>query len=340
MRLPFLWKCLTFVFIAAYSHVSYSADFNFDIDRFTQVGGVSGSATFVDEFDNGTELSIWPSGASTYSVLGSFPADAESDGLLNLNGNNADPIGEPVIGASTKDNTYFFNSGSGGRLEGKFRFLDGFGTNTGFIITIHDTPLSELESSSLWIEKEMSGRIVAYFDYWLPDVSTIIGKTDITNLLGTSTDITLRLDVSTTNVVTASLDIGSDGSFDVVMPGSYTLTFPGETKHTGAFIAFKESCLESSLMVNQDGSVDLFMKNNCGESVPTEIKMWSELSGQNISVLNVGFDGSTVWPDELDTSVRIIQPQPSALLNNLIFGLRFLDPVTGEEQCVSRVETP
>jgi hypothetical protein len=42
-----------------------------------------------------------------------------------------------------------------------------------------------------------------------------ISEVDITGLLGTTTDLTMRLDISTANVVTASLDIGSDGSFDV-----------------------------------------------------------------------------------------------------------------------------
>ena len=217
--------------------------FSYDIDRLTQVGGASGSETFIDKFDDDIEPPSGPSGPSTYFST-PLSANAEGGGFLNLNSNDAiigdDPSKDIVT--SLTDNTYFFNSGSGGRLEGKFRFINGFETNSGFIITIHDTPLSSLESTSLIIKKESSGHIVAFFDNWLSDTDTaIISQIDITDLLGTSTDITLRLDISTANVVTASLDIGSDGSFDVVMPGSYTLTFPGGTKHTGSFQAFVET---------------------------------------------------------------------------------------------------
>ena len=106
-------------------------------------------------------------------------------GCLNLHSHDAIIGDDPSmdIFASLTDNTYFFNPGSGGRLEGKFRFINGFETNTGFIITIHDTPLSSLESSSLWIEKDVSGRIVAFFDFWIPDVCTIISEVDITSLI-------------------------------------------------------------------------------------------------------------------------------------------------------------
>lgn len=221
-----------------YSTVSYG--FSYDIDSYTQVGGASGASTFLDDFGDGAEPPSGPSGPSTYHSLSSFSSNAESLGFLNLNSNDASPAPEPVIGASLADSTYFIHSGSGGSLEGKFRFTNGFETNTGFIITIHDTPLSELESSSLWIQENASGSIVAFFDSWVVDPGTIISQTDITGLLGTSTDITLRLDVSTADVVTASLDIGSDGSFDVIMPGSYTLTIPGGTKYTGAFVAFAD----------------------------------------------------------------------------------------------------
>ena len=251
MRSLILLFCFMFGFVALSNQESFG-DFSYDIDRFTVV---SGSSSFVDEFDDGEEPPSGPSGPSTYFST-PFSADAESGGMLNLNSNDAiigdDPSMDIVV--SLTDNTYFFNSGSGGRLEGKFRFINGFGTNTGFIITIHDTPLSELESSSLYIQKEISGRIVAYFDFWIPGTggSTIISQIDVTDLLGTSTDITLRLDINTANVVTASLDIGSKGTFDLTMPGSYTLTFPGETKHTGAFLAFEG--LEPTPDIKANGS--------------------------------------------------------------------------------------
>ena len=341
MRSLFLSLCFLFTILLAYSHVSYSAEFSYDLDRVTQVGGVLGTDTFVDEFDDGEEPPSGPSGPSTYAGP-PFSADAESGGMLNLNSNDAIIGDDPSmdIFASLTDNTFFFNSGSGGRLEGKFRFINGFGTNTGFIITIHDTPLSSLESSSLWIEKDVSGRIVAFFDFWIPDVCTIISEVDITSLLGTDTDITLRLDISTANEVKAYYDIGSTGSF-TQMPGSHTLEFPGGTKHTGAFLAFEDSCLDCDLIVNPDGSMDIFLANDCNKvSIPIELKLWAELSDQIFSLLNVGSDGSIVLPPGFQMTVNVSPPGsvPSGL--NLVLGLRFVDPVTGEQLCVDTELVP
>ena len=112
-----------------YSPVSYG--FSFDIDKFTVT---SGASTFVDEFDDGVEPPSGPSGLSTYSVLfGSFSANAESDGVLNMNSNDAGITGDEIaIACLLLDNTYQFIPGSGGFVEVKFSFPGGITTNSFF----------------------------------------------------------------------------------------------------------------------------------------------------------------------------------------------------------------
>ncbi len=218
-----------------------TSTFSYDIDRFTVV---SSSATFVDEFDDGIEPPSGPSGSSTYGVLfGSFSANAESGGILNMNSNDAGIIGDEIaIGVGLLDNTYQFIPGSGGFVEVKFSFPGGITTNSFFDMDISSQPWelnNPNEAVELSIAMDTPGVIsaffVAYVDDGLNEVDIDISEIDITGLLGTTTDLTVRLDISTADVVTASLDIDSDGSFDVVMPGSYTLTFPGGKPYKGGF---------------------------------------------------------------------------------------------------------
>ena len=245
MRQLLLLTWLIFTYVTFYSSVSYGA-FSYDIDRFTVV---SGSSTFVDEFDDGEEPPKGPSGPSTYGPASPFSPTAESGGFLNLNSNDVGGIfpggDNDCVGAVLNDNAFFFNSGSGGRLEGKFRFTDGIAMNTGFDAAIMTLGADGVEDGAedvyLSIEKRHSGSIVALFDFEVNGIeTTIISEIDISNFLTGITDITLRLDISNANVVTASLDFGSDGVFDLTMPGSHTLNFlPGES-YTGFFEAFFE----------------------------------------------------------------------------------------------------
>lgn len=351
VRAIFLSLFLIVTFVTFNSHVSYSANFSYDIDWFYLEDGEFD--TFYDEFDDGAEPPSGPSGPSTYNTVAPFSSNRESGEVLNLNGNDAEPLSEDErdIGAILNDSTYFFVPGSGGSVEGKFSFTNGFETNSGFDIAIltmgTDTASMGTDTASfegVWVnvEKSPSGRVIADFDAVLVGTDTSVMETDIsradiTDSLNGITDLILTMEISAANVVTASLDFDSDGTFDLTMPGSYTLTFLPGKNYTGAFEAWKGNCLKCDLTVNPDGSVDLFVKNDCGEAVATEVKMWAELSGNVIPIINVGSDGSIVLPGGFQTTARIIQP--TTLPDNLILGLRFLDPVTGEEQCLSKVET-
>jgi hypothetical protein len=229
----------TLALMAFTSTVSYG--FSFDVDRFTVK---SGASTFVDEFDDGVEPPSGPSGSSTYSVpVGSFSANAESGGVLNMNSNDAAILGDEVaIGVGLSDNTYDFISGSGGFVETKLSFPGGFTNNSFFDMDIASQPWESNnpnEAVELGIGMDTPGVISAFFSAYVDDglteVDIDISEIDITGLLGATTDLTMRLDISAANVVTASLDIGSNGTFDVLMLGSHTLTFPGGKPYKAGF---------------------------------------------------------------------------------------------------------
>jgi hypothetical protein len=109
--------------------------FSYDIDRYTQVGGVSGTSTLVDEFNDGIEPPDGPSGASTYTLEGgaTFSSNRENGGLLELNSDDfaVDPD-DFWINAELDDSTYYFIDGAGGSITGRFEVNDGFAPNTNF----------------------------------------------------------------------------------------------------------------------------------------------------------------------------------------------------------------
>ncbi len=334
MRSFSLSLCFLFAVLFAYSQLSYG-DFSYDIGRFTQV---SGHSTFVDEFDDGEVSPGGPSGPSTYSVLSQFPTDAESSGVLHLNSSDA-AGGNVAIGTRLLDNTFSFISGVGGFVEWEFSFPDGITKNTFLdfgILSLPQDPDNLNESVELTIGKGLSGNITATFRSDVAGVDTDISKIDISSMLGTCTDITPRFDVSAVDVVTASLDICSDGSVDVVMPGSHTLKFLEGKQYTGGFVAVEVLGVDCAFLENPDGSIYLSIENT--ETVPmaSEFKIWIEFTGQAISIVNIGSDGSFLLPPDFRTIIPIIPPYAS-LPSGLKLGSRLLDPTTGEEFCVDMV---
>ena len=161
--------------------------------------------------------------------------------------------------------------------------------------------------------------------------------------IGTDTDITVRLDISTANEVKAYYDIGSTGSF-TQMPGSHTLEFPGGTKHTGAFLAFKDlvpDCdIEMSQSVYTSGDTVTAtvwrIANLDTNPVSVEWKVWLVIPTiPPISIINLGADGTLVLPGGFDLNFGPLDLFPAAELppGNYEFSARLLDPVTGELLC-------
>jgi hypothetical protein len=341
--------CCIFVFIIFCSPASYG-DFSFDVNSFTVV---SGASTFVDEFDDDAEPPSGPSGPSTYSVsFGAFSTDAESGGVLNMNSNDAGVLGgdEIAIAVSLADNTYYFTPGSGGYVVVKFSFPGGIANNTFFDFDLSSQPWepdNPNEAVELSFGKGPSGRVTAFFaayvDDGLDEVDVDISDQDITGLLGTSTDITMRLDVSTADVVTASLDIGSDGLFDVIMPGSHTLTFPGG-KPYGSGFGPGEDALQCGIDMNQaiytpgdTVTAQVFRIANLGSGpVPVEWKVWLGTPFRApISIINIGADGTFVLPAGFDYDFGPLNLFSAASLPAGFYELstRVLDPITGETLC-------
>ncbi|MCP5052411.1 MAG: hypothetical protein GY940_34910, partial [bacterium] len=79
----------------------------------------------------------------------------------------------------------------------------------------------------------------AYFKSSFYGEETEISKFDVTGSLNGITDLTLRLDISTANRVTASLDYESDGIYDKTMEGRHDLTFTSGSIYTGYFGAWQ-----------------------------------------------------------------------------------------------------
>ncbi|GAX60405.1 hypothetical protein SCALIN_C11_0016 [Candidatus Scalindua japonica] len=350
MRSLLFLFCLFFAVIAVCSHVSYGGThFYYDIDRFTQVGGTLGTPnTLNDEFDDGLEPPSGPGGPGTYGVHSSFSPTAENGGLLNLSSNdawNVNGSGSRMIGATNETATPFIKPATGGRVEGKFKLTNGMNVNTGFGIQILEIPLpdnaSSAESVVLGMEKMPSGNIIAIFDSKLNGLESNISSSNITNsVLGSAgiTEVTLRLDVSTANVVTASIDFGSDGTFELLMQGSHTLNFFPGNDYTGNFGAWSFSDITGDFIPQTNGSFSFHISNDYPENLPVEWKFWAEIAGTKIPVINLGSGGAIKLPPSFNATFPIFFL--GLLPPGITLGSRFVDPVTGQEFCVDTMITP
>jgi len=167
MRNTILLSCFIFIIMGLHNPMSYG--FSYDIDRYTQVGGVTGGSTFVDEFNDGDEPPDGPSGASTYAMEAgaTFSSNRESGGLLELNSNDfaVDPD-DFWINTELDDSTYYFSDGAGGSITGRFEVNDGFAPNTYFGIGMgnidhnfggqSDEAYVEIEVDSVTIQRKYS----------------------------------------------------------------------------------------------------------------------------------------------------------------------------------------
>lgn len=238
MRYLILLSCFVFTFLTFFSSVSYG--FSFDVNQFTVKAGTS---EFVDNFDDGFEPPNGPGGSSPYVVqFGSFSPSAESGGILNMNIADAGSVGgtnEKAISVGLIDNTYRFVSGSGGFVETKISIPSGgFPLNSFFDLDLGWEPNQPNDAVEISIAQDTLGVYTAFFAAYVDDGTTEVAfdldAIDISADLAVPIDITLRLDISTSNVVTASYDIGSDGSYTHML-GSYSLTFPGGKSYMASF---------------------------------------------------------------------------------------------------------
>ena len=199
----------------------------YQIDYFKVGSGENTS--FLDEFDD----DIFPP-FFTYtfgSSLMSFPPDAERDGMLTLNKEYGwYKNDEALIEVLLSFFTYSVQNGHGDHIEAKFMIPNGIfpDSKIGIVISskgescISPRPKEEIH---LFLQSDIEGNIVATFDLNIDGATTTISQIDVSELLTGVFEVTLRLNISKENVVTASFDLGSDGTFDISLPGSHKLTF-------------------------------------------------------------------------------------------------------------------
>ena len=240
MRYLILLSCFIFTFMSFFSSASYG--FSYDIASFTQVGGVSGASSFVDDFDDDVEPPSGPSGASSYYLEGgaTFSSNRESGGLLELNSNDfaVDPD-DFWINAEVDDSTYYFSSGAGGSISGMFEANNGFTADTYFGIGLgnYDPNFTrdlspELSSGEAWVEIAVDS-LGNKYAVWGNGIQENI--LDITTDLGTNTDITMALIINNSNQLTATWDYGSDGNIDLRMDNFFTASFLTSLIYSGWF---------------------------------------------------------------------------------------------------------
>ncbi len=234
--------CLMFLCIAVFNSRVYAV-FIYDIDRFEQFDGME---TFIDEFDDEFEPPIGPDGATTdYFVNGEYDPNRESGGLLEINSSDAAIdntynmlfTDRKLIGTAVSDNSFFFTSGSGGHIIGKFEFNDGF-FNRGVGITIRNfTPGGGAPATPDFASMGIGG--TPMMDSIFARRRDEIGgsQQNIAMLWPENNKVTMKLVIDTENWVTAMWDLGSDGIFEAALTQTnFTqLTFnPGDI-YTGGF---------------------------------------------------------------------------------------------------------
>ncbi|ODS30066.1 MAG: PEP-CTERM motif protein [Candidatus Scalindua rubra] len=217
------------------------ATFIYDIDEFVQDNTSTGTNTFTDTFTDGVEPPDGPSGPSTYFVPGAFGPNRESGGLLELNSADAVVFGDGTRKrlAAVRDSSFFFSPNVGGHVIGKFEVNNGFFPQSGFGIRIRNFasaaggPPAIPDFAGMDIRVNPSGD---KFAVWRDESGQ--NSQDITSALGMNTDITMKLEMNTSNQVTAMWDYGSDGTFDLTQSIFTTLSFTPldpDDIYTGSF---------------------------------------------------------------------------------------------------------
>lgn len=194
--------------------------FSYGVERFTQTGGPAGSDTFVDEFADGDEPPDGPSGAFTYFVACPLSGTAETGGALLLQ--DADLCieeGEQFIDVILSDASVEISPGVGGTAEACFDFSGGITPRTGFSLEL----FSLQNGVSVSIFATPSGRIYAEVGAEGNGAAVTESLEQITAFVAGSTTVAVRFTATAANLVTASLDLGCDGSFEKQLSGSATL---------------------------------------------------------------------------------------------------------------------
>ncbi len=85
--------------------------------------------------------------------------------------------------------------------------------------------------------------------------------------------------------------------------------------------------------------IDICLNNPCLEPETMEFKVWVNYFGREISIVSVGDSGTFGLPGCFDTCITLIPPSIN-LPPGVVWGIRLVNPVTGEETCVHTVTIP
>ena len=228
--------------MAAFSSPVY-ATFIYDITSFEQNG-------FLDDFSDGNEPApptYWFSPGAT------FDPSRESAGMLKLHSDDAGLLGDSLlIGAALNINTYYFIPGVGGYVIGSFEFNDGFWPETdlslaiaNFVVSGPPPTIREDVYITIYTEyTDSSDKIYACYGHVIGDIDNNTCQ-DITAEWGTTTKVTMKLSVDSSNQVSALFDYGSDGTFDLTIDNFTTLAFypqsEGDRLYSGLFAAGEDA---------------------------------------------------------------------------------------------------
>ncbi len=211
--------------------------YDYDITEFEQevIDINDNTFNYKDTFSDDVEPpsgDISNSDYSVYTQSGVFPDGRESDGLMRLISLDGVIDDEKEVRFRLDNSTYYFTEDKGGHVIGKFEANDGFWSNSVFgIVVLNELsgggePATPVEAG-MAIFVNSSGDIFAEWG----NEDDLDGQ-DITNDLIGITDITMKLVISTTNMVSAMFDYGSDAildeDFELKIPNFTTLDFTPE----------------------------------------------------------------------------------------------------------------
>ncbi len=241
--------CLILFCIVMFNTCVYATIFyDYDIDEFEQDNNIE-VPPFKDQFDggSGTEPPTGPGGTPNEYLATPFSDGRESGDLLKLHSNDGVPLTDIVFGdgiatvAALFNPAHWFSTGNGGHLIGKFEVNNNFWPDSTFGIRILNFDLlggPPASSDQAYVGISRDPTNTKTFAIWGDESNQ--NQQDITTDLGSNTLITVKLDMNTSDLVTAMWDYGSDGggvTFDLTKSITSPIAFNPGNIYTGQFAA-------------------------------------------------------------------------------------------------------
>ncbi len=228
MKKLIITLCLLVLCIALFNSRVYAA-YIYNIDLFEQDNTTNDSNTFTDEFDDTFEPT-----SPEYDVEGTIGSTRETGTTLQLNSlDGIGPIGEKRLGVDLSNSTYYFSSGIGGHVKGKFGNFSNPDSFIGIGISNWLTGFEDAVTRDhvfISISTALNGTPRAA---WSDETQfEPLGFSEIGVAI---TDVTMELVIDTNNDVIARWDYNSDGTWDKILDMSAITTLTLNLDETGEF---------------------------------------------------------------------------------------------------------